>query len=61
MSVKLHASEADMPEGLNKVLTWITQGIEETSSPVTETAGGTTPTGGTTGTGRSGRTSGGAG
>ncbi len=28
LSIKLHASESEMPEGLQKVISWMTQGIE---------------------------------
>lgn len=33
LSIKLHASEAPLPEGLSKVMTWFTQGIEENTKP----------------------------
>lgn len=47
LDIKLHASEAPMPEGLNKIINWLTQDMKEEILPAAgngDNAGGVTPT-----------------
>jgi len=43
LSIKLHASESELPEGLGKVINWLVQGIDEQTA-VTPTPPPTPPT-----------------